>query len=409
MPAADFSLLHNSFSTFLSSPRREGQRHPYGFLKALRATREAADTDTSSIFLKQGGLRAWAAHFVVHPGTANANGHQALRQQFAALDKLSAEHRASFARSLASLPIDPTVERLILSMESMAGPAEPPTAVTVPSKRRRTENPPGSHETLPSPPYPNDYTPDGQGYHDASQTNTDSTLPKQEVTSGADVEGLDLFHEYLRGAIRRDDAGDRKTAAVSMNFPPNTIADVDCALTMEVLPNKVERLASLLFDAHLETNGKVREMILEGGRTAIVSRLQGSPPELVSKVFGPVTAAAIEAAPFRRLEVSEGTVATRCVSMSDFTESDKGAIITLTLGYKEASQIYEKLFKSKSHSRYAVYFSVHPDEADVARTYLLPEPLFNSPPSQIHLKSKAHGSLKASQSCFSRDLRHPPK
>jgi hypothetical protein len=91
----------------------------------------------------------------------------------------------------------------------------------------------------------------------------------QEITSGADVEELDLFPEYLRGAIRRNDTGGHKTAAVSMNFPPRIIADVDCIMTMEVYPNKVERLALLIFNAYLETNGEVRELVIPGGLKAI--------------------------------------------------------------------------------------------------------------------------------------------
>lgn len=184
------------------------------------------------------------------------------------------------------------------------------------------------------------------------------TQAKQDITSGADIEGLALFPEYLRGAIRRDDGDKGKTAAVSMNFPPNIIADVDCVMTMEVLPNKVERLAMLLFDAHLEVNGKARELVLPGGVTAIAYRLQGGRPKPISDVFGSETAAAISSAPYRRHEVSEGSISTRCVSMSDFVNADKGAIITLTLGMREGSQIFEKLFKYKFHSSYAEFCRV---------------------------------------------------
>lgn len=187
-----------------------------------------------------------------------------------------------------------------------------------------------------------------QQYYNAQQTDINSTYP-QEIISGADVEGLDLFPEYLRGAIRRNDTGHRKTAAVSMNFPSHVIADVDCIITMEVYPNKVERLALLLFDAHLETHGEVRELVIPGGLRVIASQLQGSSPESVTNVFGFETAAALASAPYRRIEVSEADaqVATRCVTMSDFNNIKKGAIITLTLGRRAASQLFEKLFKSQ--------------------------------------------------------------
>lgn len=195
--------------------------------------------------------------------------------------------------------------------------------------------------------------------HALCHTNADSACP-QEIISGADIEELDLFPEYLRGAIRRDNTGSHQTAAVSMNFPSHVIADVDCIMTMEVYPNKVERLAMLIFDAHLETNGEVRELIIPGGLKVIAIQLQGSPPSSVTNVFGQITAAALESAPYRRCEISEAgaQVATRCVTMSDFTDVHKGAIITLTLGRRAASQLYEKLFKSKVHDRYFC-FCIH--------------------------------------------------
>ena len=79
----------------------------------------------------------------------------------------------------------------------------------------------------------------------------------------------------------------------------------------------------------------------------IASQLQGSPPKPVTNVFGRVTAAVLEPAPYRRIEVLEANsqVATRCIKMSDFTDINKGAIITLTLGRGAASQLFEKPFK----------------------------------------------------------------
>lgn len=180
-----------------------------------------------------------------------------------------------------------------------------------------------------------------------------------------------MFSEYLRGAIRRDDdAGGRKTAAVSMNFPSNLIGDVDCALTLEVQSNKVEYLAMRLFNAHLETNGEARELVLDGGTRARINWLVGSPSERVLEIFGCEIATAIEQAPFRRLEVLDGTDATRCVTMSDFTDSGKGAMITLSLGLRAGSKIYEKLFKSKSQSRYVVYSSVYPTLSPIVPAHL---------------------------------------
>jgi hypothetical protein len=193
----------------------------------------------------------------------------------------------------------------------------------------------------------------GPAQHALCHASVDSACP-QEIISGGDIEELDLFPEYLRGAIKRNETGSHRAAAVSMNFPSHVIADVDCIMTMEVYPNKVEHLAVLIFNVHLETNGEIRELIMPGGLKIIAIQLQGSPPSSVATVFGPITAAALESAPNRRREISEGgaQVATRCVTMSDFTDVHKGAIITLTLGRRAASQLYEKLFKSKVHNGY---------------------------------------------------------
>ena len=72
----------------------------------------------------------------------------------------------------------------------------------------------------------------------------------------------------------------------------------------------------------------------------------------VTTVFGPITAAALQLAPYRKLKVLKTgpRVATRYITMSDCFNTDKKAIITLTLSRKKASQIFEKLFKSKIHT-----------------------------------------------------------
>jgi hypothetical protein len=140
-----------------------------------------------------------------------------------------------------------------------------------------------------------------------------------------------------------------------MSFPPG-LDDVNCAMTIQVYSNKVERLAWLIYRAHLETNGNVRELIIPGGLKVVSTQLQGSPPEAVLEVFGRECADAIAGSPYRKIEISDDSsrVATRCVTMSDFADATKGATITLTIGRTGASKIFEKLFKSKSHSRYAV-------------------------------------------------------
>ena len=56
-----------------------------------------------------------------------------------------------------------------------------------------------------------------------------------------------------------------------MNSPSHVIADVNCMITMQVSLNKGERLTLLTFDAHLEINGEVLELVILGGLKVIAS------------------------------------------------------------------------------------------------------------------------------------------
>lgn len=170
-----------------------------------------------------------------------------------------------------------------------------------------------------------------------------------QVVSGASIPGLlSVFPSYINGAIRRDNHEDHVTAAVTMNFPGASFGGVPCIMTLVVEPNKVERLAMLLFRAHLESTGESRELVLESGTRTIPKPqllLQGSPSDAVSQVFGPEIAGAIAATPFRKREVSEGILATRCVTMTIPHEASSAALITLTMGLEEGIGIQGRLYR----------------------------------------------------------------
>ncbi|RSL88748.1 hypothetical protein CDV31_016006 [Fusarium ambrosium] len=440
---SELEILFNDLSNFLLSEWRN-DRLPYKFRDSHKKAQSAPNTDTSRIFLDH-SFQAWVAYFIIRPKTSHANGQAAQRELFTKLDERTIEERGDLAKRIAAQTPHPTVANLIQNMASslavtlasgpsriddhptthdyLASPsrthacqqADPqiyhctpraeidscvaPSAATVPSKRRRIGGGPIGHEYLASPPNTHDcYRADPHMHHHPPRTDVDSNDTDQDVTSGADIEALGVFPEYLRDAIRRDSIGDRQIAAVSMNFPPNVIGDVDCAMTMEVLPNKVERLGMLLFDAHLETNGRVRELLLPGGTTAIVYRLEGSRPKRISDVFGDTIAAAIRSAPYRRREELEKGVdsSTRCVWMSEFRDVDKGATITLTLGRRNASQIFERLFKSKLRSRYAVCPSVQMVPI-FCKVYLLSE-CFTPPQSPFRQKTQVRSSKVVARS-----------
>lgn len=331
--------LFVSFHVFLTSERTK-KRLPYNYIGSFRTAQSAPSSSTAAIFLNS-GFQAWAAYFIVFPGAAHSHGQTALRRQFAALDDLSEHERAAFAQRVNKVQPHATVADLFLSMESAA--SRTPKRLRKYTLYRQTK----CGELLTKTTYKV-----GTGDHPLQTSDSlhGGSQPGAQVFSGADVDELNLFNEYFRSAIRRNDAGSCKTAAISINFPP--YRDNNCFMTIEVLPNKVERLALELFNAHLETNEEMRELVLPGGLKAAPLRLQGASPKAVLNVFGPQTAAALEAAPYRKVEIEEEgrDSATRCVTMSECHDSSKGAILTLTLGRIGASQIYERLFKSKLNS-----------------------------------------------------------
>ncbi|KAH8744723.1 hypothetical protein F5883DRAFT_660200 [Diaporthe sp. PMI_573] len=385
---SDAELIDHLFhllSEFLST-EWTGKRQPYSFLQHFRTASSSHSDNTSRIFLDS-GFKAWVAYHVFKPITANAYGQAYRRRQFGALDCLPVGEKKRLAVKVNEVPPHLTVASLVLSMEQEA------RLTLVPSKRPHIEREDfvlSSSPAYPAPSYPQLFK-DGSGtstdlarladstvsslapvwtprqqafmpiysstdpsprslqvFTDLSRGATNSSIsPKPEILVGADIAELDLFPEFLAGVIKRNDISP-KTAAVTFEFPRDSIADINCAMSIVVFPNKVERLALLLFNAYLETNGTVRELILPGGLCVIPKQLQGSPLEAVTNVFGPTVAAALESALYRKIELSEAAlgVGTCCVTMSECSDVYDGAVITVVLGRREASKMYEKLFKS---------------------------------------------------------------
>lgn len=347
--------------TLFSSPLTSEwtrKRAPYNFRQSFRTTQALAPDNTARIFLDRGGFKAWIAHHLTTTGQAHFNGRQARQQLIEELDNLPVEERARIAERIADSSIHPSVEGPIQSMEQQTLETRAMAIDTVGSKRRRQDepsryddddcpiSPPNS--TLPTNIHSRDDS--RSAYTDPSQAYTGSGLSDEEgqVATGASIEGLlSLFPEYFSDAIRKDGTTDHMTAAVTMNFPRKSFGDVSCIMTLVVEANKVERLAMLLFRAHLESTGETREVVLQDGARLLPNPhvvLQGSHSDAVSEIFGPETAAAIAAAPFRRRERVAGTRATRCVTMTISRESCMPATITLTLGLREGFEIFNKLY-----------------------------------------------------------------
>ncbi|KAG4417676.1 hypothetical protein IFR04_009179 [Cadophora malorum] len=175
-------------------------------------------------------------------------------------------------------------------------------------------------------------------------------LEQHLVLEKAPPQGLgDVFDDYICDAIRRDtvqsDGMTSLKAAVTMDFPPRGL--VDSLMSLAIHPSKVGYLAIALFGVRVESAGEVRFVSLEGGVRLTPNpeiTLKGVLDEAIIDVFGSEIHRAITACRMRRKELEEGNRVTECVSMILTSRSDEGAIINLSLGVEEGTQIREKLY-----------------------------------------------------------------
>lgn len=168
------------------------------------------------------------------------------------------------------------------------------------------------------------------------------------ILEKASVEGLvDVFGPYLCGAIRRDtvDNGASLKAAVTMDFPFDGL--VDCLMSLAIHQNKVEYLAFALFNVHVESEGRVRYVMLNEGAKLIPNpemTLKGARDDAILRILGVEIHEAIKTSRMRKKELEEGNLVTECVSMIFTDRSDEGAVINLSLGLKGGAQIQNKLY-----------------------------------------------------------------
>lgn len=171
-----------------------------------------------------------------------------------------------------------------------------------------------------------------------------------DAVTGAHIQGLmDLVPPYMCGAIRRDDSNGRLTAAVTMNFPIARLeVDTPCAITFAILDTKVEYIAEKLYNAHLEQEGSRRVIYYDGeARKARIGpdfTLDCCSMEAIPVLFGPLLSAGNMESPHRLQEARNGSSITHTVTMGDFHEVGKGAVITVSLGITAGTQIFEKLY-----------------------------------------------------------------
>lgn len=144
-------------------------------------------------------------------------------------------------------------------------------------------------------------------------------------------------------------SGSGWVAAVTMSFLDvssfgNKLGSM---MSLEITSNKVERLASTLFNAPTELTNEHRYLILPTGLRILPSPdfvLRGCKRDVILEVFGHDIDKAIKASPAFREEAEQGNPLTECVSMTISHAAEDGAVINLSLDEREGFRVKVKLY-----------------------------------------------------------------
>lgn len=149
-----------------------------------------------------------------------------------------------------------------------------------------------------------------------------------------------LFPPYLCGAIV---TAVFSTAMVHMSFPDSP--SEDCQMTLGILPNKIEYLAMVLFDVHLESEDGQRYVVLQNGSQISISNhiiLEGVDEKTSRFIFGIDINSAVQASFKRAMEA--GRPRTRSITMSVSMRSSDSATVNLILGLEQGLRLRDILF-----------------------------------------------------------------
>lgn len=182
---------------------------------------------------------------------------------------------------------------------------------------------------------------------DDSQENTDITNT-QEIFEHASIDGIAaVFKGLICGAIRTTSVFvngiTRSMASVTTVFPP--WGAVDCLLSLDICETNVEALAMALFNATVKWVKESLHIGFARGTSLTIPNsevtLKGVHDEAIAQVFGSEIQQAIKQSRIRIQEMEKGKLMTECVSM---IITEKGAIISLSLGLVQGLEIQKKLY-----------------------------------------------------------------
>ena len=130
-----------------------------------------------------------------------------------------------------------------------------------------------------------------------------------------------------------------------MDFPIDGL--VDYLISLAINHTKVGYLALSLFNVHVESAGQVRYIVLNKGTKLLPSpeiTLKGALDENIIRILSPEIYGAIQSSRMRRKEMEEGNHITECISIILTSKPEEGAIINLSLGLKDSTNLKNKLY-----------------------------------------------------------------
>ncbi|KAF2253261.1 hypothetical protein BU26DRAFT_547790 [Trematosphaeria pertusa] len=279
-------------ASYLTNPWQR-QRAPKGFDEALTTARSES-TSTARVFL-DAGFHAWLAYFLAteHEGRHH-KGQSAKRKAITALQQFPIERQNQVAMALANVDAHPTVQSAIEDLRHPKRRRLTDATMSVTSTTlTQTASPPMAdiHEpatpTITEPTVYNPehrYTPIGM-WKALSSASIEASNQEQTLT-GAKINGLvSVFPQWIVRAIRKGHG-----VGVTMVFPANLpTGRVQCLMSLAISPDKVQRLASVLFDIHLEIEDGFR-FVVHNNTVRISPRpeiyLQGAAEKAIIECLG---------------------------------------------------------------------------------------------------------------------------
>lgn len=173
------------------------------------------------------------------------------------------------------------------------------------------------------------FTPDDQVFVNASLAVATRLLPRD-----------------LSNAVKRHPHPKKETAlvaAISMTFPN----EVECQMALEIIPDKIQHYAWVLFGVRLETAAGLRYMCVGGAEVLPAPRLtlRKCRADTIPEIFGFEVSNAVQSSPTYENDVVKNyRDCTNSASMVMSQDADEVAVLFLSLGIYKGTEIREKLY-----------------------------------------------------------------